>query len=249
MSQERQPCGAVAIYVRQLELRSKQRIETHRHRSHQLTFASSGAITMGVEDGIWVLPPSRALWIPAGTPHAVSVQGSTTMVATYFDPAPCPISWTEPTVVDASQVLSHLIEHLATELDPAPRRRAEAVIFDLLRPLSVARLNVPTPRDPRARAVAQALLANPADSRSLSDWGSHVGASGRTLSRIIERETGLGFDQWRTRVRVARALPALAGGMSVTHVAHEVGYASASAFVAAFKRTVGVSPGAYFSRL
>lgn len=249
MSQERQVGGAVAILVRQLELASRERIETHRHRSHQLTFAANGTIAMGVHDGVWVLPRSRALWIPAGTPHDVSVHGATTMVAIYFDPGTCPIAWGEPTVVDASGLLGHLIEHLASELDLAFRHRAEAVIFDLLHPLSVARLDVPTPTDERARAVAEALVKNPADNRSLSEWGRHVGASGRTLARIIERETGLGFDQWRTRVRIAMALPALASGTSVTRVAHEVGYASASAFVAAFKRTVGVSPGAYFSRV
>ncbi len=171
------------------------------------------------------------------------------MVAIYLDPALCPIVWREPTVVDTSGLLGHLLVHLVAELDEARRRRAQAVIFDLLHRLRVARLDVPAPSDDRARAVAEALVANPADDRSLSDWGRHVGASGRTLARIIERETGLGFEQWRTRIRVATALPALASGTNVTHAAHEVGYASASAFVAAFKRTVGVSPGAYFSNV
>jgi AraC-like DNA-binding protein len=113
--------------------------------------------------------------------------------------------------------------------------------------LTTTQLDVPTPSDERAAAVAQGLAANPADARSLAEWGRHVGASGRTLARIIERETGLGFEQWRTRVRMAAALAALARGTTVTQVAHDVGYASSSAFVAAFKRAVGVSPGAYFS--
>ena len=225
----------------------KDRFDTHRHHSHQLTFAPHGVVTMGAHDGVWVLPSSRALWIPASIPHDVFVDGATTMVAIYFDPVRCPIIWTEPTVVDASGLLGHLIEHLTAELDVASRQRAEAVVFDVLRPLTITRLDVPTPTDQRAAAVAEALMANPADDRSLPDWGHHVGASARTLARVTERETGLGFAQWRTRMRIAAAISALASGVSVTQAGHEVGYTSSSAFVAAFKRTVGVSPGAYFA--
>lgn len=97
--------------------------------------------------------------------------------------------------------------------------------------------------------MAAALQADPGDGRSLSEWGRHAGASGRTLARLIERETGMGFARWRTQLRIAAALPRLAGGATVTRVAHEVGYATPSAFVAAFRRTLGAPPGAYFAGL
>ena len=119
-------------------------------------------------------------------------------------------------------------------------------MFDLLTPLPVAVLDVPTPTDPRAAAIAAALHADPADGRSLAAWGRHVGASSRTLARVISRETGMGFERWRTHLRIAAALGRLADGTSVTRVAHDVGYASTSAFVAAFRRTTGTTPGAYF---
>jgi AraC-like DNA-binding protein len=233
--------------VGRFELGARYRFATHRHATHQLAWASRGVLTMAVGDATWVLPPSRALWVPAGLPHDVLAHGDTTMLGAYFEPARCALDWAEPTVVDTTGLLGHLIEYLAGDLPAAARRRAEAVFFDVVRPMPVAHLVVPAPSDERAARVAACLRANPADDRSLDDWGRQVGASGRTLARVIERETGMGFARWRTQQRIAAALPRLATGASVNRVAHEVGYATASAFVAAFRRTVGTSPGAYFS--
>ncbi|MFD0552839.1 helix-turn-helix transcriptional regulator [Streptomyces rectiviolaceus] len=102
------------------------------------------------------------------------------------------------------------------------------------------------PKDPRAREVAEALAADPSDGRPLEAWGRAVGASARTLARLFSAETGLAFGQWRERLRMQAAMPMLAGGMTIEAVASRVGYASASSFVAAFHRIVGLTPRQYF---
>jgi AraC-like DNA-binding protein len=94
--------------------------------------------------------------------------------------------------------------------------------------------------------VAGALRDDPASRRGLDEWGRVTGASGRTLARVFRAETGMSFGRWRAQLRLAAALPLLAEGLPVTVVAHRVGYGSASAFVAAFRRAVGVPPGRYF---
>jgi AraC-like DNA-binding protein len=104
----------------------------------------------------------------------------------------------------------------------------------------------PRPRDPRARAVADALTADPADARTLADWGGEVGASARTLARLFVAETGLAFGQWRERARMRAAMPHLAAGLPIEAVARRVGYSTASSFTAAFHRLVGVTPREYF---
>jgi AraC-like DNA-binding protein len=180
-------------------------------------------------------------------PHDVLADRGTTMLGLYFDPRDCPLAWPEPTVVGTAGLVGSLLEHLAEDLAPPARRRAEAVVFDLLQPLPVATLDVPMPTDPRALGVATALVVDPADGRTLAAWGRTVGASGRTLARSFEHETGLGFERWRTRARMAAALPRLAAGVTVTRAAMDVGYASTSAFVAAFRRTTGATPGSYFA--
>jgi AraC-like DNA-binding protein/quercetin dioxygenase-like cupin family protein len=248
MSRERQRgVAAGGIAIQRFDLPSGHRFGRHRHSSHQLAWASRGLVTMGVGDRLWVLPRSRALWIPAGTHHDVRSAGATTMMGIYVRPERCPIRWSEPTITDTSGLLGDLLEHLADDLEPGPRRRAEAVVFDLLRPMPVATIDVPVPRDERGAAVAAALVADPSDDRSLAGWGRLVGASGRTLARVIERETGMGFERWRTHIRIAAALTLLADGGRVARVAHDVGYATPSAFVAAFRRTTGTTPGASFT--
>ncbi len=230
-----------------VELGPHEGFELHVHDRHQLALARRGVLIMSGFDRSWVLPRTRALWIPAGTRHSVAVSGRTTMLSTYVDPERCPLGWGGPTVVDASGLLGELVAHLSrADLPAAQRRRAEAVVWDLMVPLPVATLSLPLPADERARRVADGLLADVTDGRSLDAWGRAMGASGRTLARLFVAETGMGFERWRTTARLAAALPLLAAGTAVGTTAHRVGYATPSAFVAAFRREIGTTPADYF---
>lgn len=221
--------------------------DSHTHDDDQLAWASRGVISVITDAGTWLLPPSRALWIPAGVRHEVRAQGATTMRSVYVRTALLSIDWTAPTVVRARPLMVELAEYLADEtLDGSRRERAAALLSDLLEPLEVTTIEVRLPADGRARTVAEALLLDPAESRTLSSWGRQVGASGRTLERAFLTETGVPFSRWRTLARLKASLPLLAAGRSISYVAPEVGYESASAFVAAFHREVGLTPTAYF---
>jgi AraC-like DNA-binding protein len=179
--------------------------------------------------------------------HALGSSGRAVTPNAYFRPRTCPVEWTAPTVIRVSDLLGHLIVHLASaELTDNARRNAEAVVVDLLEPLDATTITVPAPADDRARRVAEALRANPSDARDLDSWGREVGASARTLARIFLTQTGMTFGRWRAQLRLEAALPLLAAGTPVTVAAHRVGYTSASAFIAAFRRAVGVPPGRYF---
>ncbi|HWD61588.1 MAG TPA: AraC family transcriptional regulator, partial [Humibacter sp.] len=105
------------------------------------------------------------------------------------------------------------------------------------------------PRDERASKIASALSKDPDDDRDLAAWGHTVGASTRTLSRIFAAQTGMGFAQWRSRLRMRASLALLASGESVSQTAALVGFSSASAFIAAFGQLTGITPGAYFERM
>src|SRR5262249_56073930 len=96
------------------------------------------------------------------------------------------------------------------------------------------------------RVGAGALGADPADSRTLAEWGREVGASARTLARAFMAGTGLPFGRWRGLLRLQAAISALAAGEPVGNVAHHVGYESISAFVAAFRRETGLTPAMYY---
>jgi len=220
----------------------------HTHDCHQLAWASDGVVTVLTAGMTWVLPPTRALWIPAGLPHETGSGGRATMRSLYIRPGA--FGWSEPTVVAASPLLAELIGYLATESLAGERRaHAETLLADLLTPVPVAAIDLRppagAPRDP-ARQVAEALHRNPADKRTLAEWGRAVGASERTLARAFVDGAGLPFGRWRTLLRLQTALPMLARGDAVSRVACRVGYETPSAFVAAFRREIGVTPAAYF---
>ncbi|HVC13250.1 MAG TPA: helix-turn-helix transcriptional regulator [Acidimicrobiales bacterium] len=219
----------------------------HTHTEHQLAWAPNGVLLVRTGTTAWVLPPTRALWIPAGVRHEVLSTSSATMQAVYVRPDLCPITWEDCTPVAATPLLGEMIGYLATEgLDADARGRGEAVVVDLLRPVTMQAIDVPMPHEPRAGEVAEALRADPCDGRTLDAWGHEVGASERTLARAFLSDTGLSFGRWRTRLRLRAALGELAAGAPVSTVARSVGYESASAFVAAFRRETGVTPSAYF---
>lgn len=220
----------------------------HTHDDHQLAWAASGVLLVTADNTTWVLPPTRALWLPAGVPHAVHASGRSVMRAPYVAPGRCSVTWTRATPMVASRLLGELITHLEDEgLDPDARARAEAVLVDLLEPVETTTVDAPLPTDERALEVARSLLADPGDQRSLVEWGRAVGASGRTLARVFAADTGVPFGRWRTAARIQAALPMLAAGDAVGRVSRAVGYDTPSAFVAAFRRETGVTPGAYFA--
>ncbi len=223
----------------------------HSHPRAQLVYASSGVMTITTPDGSWVVPPNRALWIPAGVDHHIVMSGPVTMRTLYI--AAGAASGLPPAcrVVAVSGLLRELVLR-AVELpllydEAGPAGRIAALIFDELRLLPTVPLHLPSPRDTRLKRLCRILRDHPADARTLDQWGKLVGASARTLARAFAKETGMSFAAWRAQVRLLAALARLAGGEKVTSVALDLGYDSPSAFIAMFRRQLGVTPSRYFA--
>ncbi|MFE0156426.1 AraC family transcriptional regulator [Nonomuraea sp. NPDC050547] len=242
------PPGVGAIVVGHFPLSSGEWIPPHTHTHHQIAWTRRGVVGVAVGDSYWVLPPTVALWIPAGVEHRTGATRDAVLCGLYLAPERCALDWPEPTPVGVDGLLAHLFTYLGRDdLADGPRLRAEAVVLDLLRPLPALPIDVPRPREERVRAVADALIADPADARGLEAHARAAGVSRRTLTRLFVQDTGMSFERWRTHLRLRAALPLLAEGRPVSAVARAVGYATASAFLAAFRRTVGTSPGRYLN--
>jgi AraC-like DNA-binding protein len=227
------------------------RIAWHSHARHQFVHATAGVMTIETEAGHWIVPPGFAVWVPAGMTHALAMHGRVDMRTLYLDPTARGDFPTTCAVHAVPALLRELILRAMTlpalyDIDGAAGRLV-AVLLDEIVDSPPTSLHLPWPRDRRAVRVAAALRDNPEDPRTLAAWADTLGAGERTLARIFTRETGLGFRAWRQRLRLLHALRRLAEGAPVTTVAFDCGYASASAFIAAFHATMGASPGRYMA--
>ncbi|MEW2134582.1 AraC family transcriptional regulator [Streptomyces sp. NPDC005435] len=223
-----------------------ERLDLHAHPEPMLTWSSTATLTGTVAGRDWLIPPGYGLWVPGGIEHSGAVLHAGEMVTITFAADRRPLDWTEPTCFAVGSLLGEIITHLHDAApDDRSRPAAEALMFQLLAPLPAHDIRITMPTDPRARAVAEQLLAHPADQRELVGWADHVHAGVRTLSRLFRAETGLTFSTWRTHVRIRAAIPLLADGIPVGGVARAVGYRKPSAFIAAFRRVTGQTPGTY----
>jgi len=217
---------------------------SHVHTEHELIWTDRGIVTMFVEGKQWTLTPGVGLWLPAGTRHEGATGERSAVRATYFDPDSWPRQWDNPVTVNVNPAVRELLLHLKyAAMTMEQRIRAQRVCIDMLHVSDSLALNVPVPQDPRLARLVEAVLADPADNRSLEQWASMLNITSRTLTRAFRTELAMSFARWRRLVRMSAAAGELAGGASVKAVARRVGYGSTSAFVAAFHRTVGRTPG------
>ena len=224
-------------------------IPEHHHLEDQLVYACSGVMTVRTQEGSWVVPPRRAVWIPARTPHSIVMSVAVSMRTLYFRARMVRSLPRSCRVVNVSGLLQELILHACSFSALSRRSKAQAHLIDMLvdqlETVSSVPLQLPSPSDARALRVAEALQRDPADG-SLAAACKQAGASKRTIERLFREETRLSLGKWRQQLRLMRSLELLAGGEKITHAALEAGYSTPSAFIAMFRKTLGVTPGRYF---
>lgn len=211
---------------------------------HQLTFATRGHLEVITEDARRFVPSDRAVWIPAGVRHTDVMRAPISMRSLFV--AARLVRVDRLRTIAVSPLLRELILHVtrlgALDRRVAEQRRLAGVLLDLLVRAEDVPLELPSPRDPRARRFAELVTRSPGDERSSAALARAAGASLRTIERCFLVETGLPAGAWRRRVRLFHALRLLETGLPVTEVAFEVGYATVSAFSQAFSRQFGAPP-------
>jgi len=221
-------------------------IEPHHHSRDQFLYSVTGIMRVRTQAEAWVVPPDRAVYLPARVEHSIGIRGLVTMSTLYIAPRAhdgLPIA---PTVLEVSTLLRELVLALIEEpvvYDEQGRGGALAdLIFSEIARARRLPLVIPMPRDPRLLRVCSAMLADPASRCNLGDWAAEAGASVRTLARLFEEELGVGFVAWRQRVRFHNALESIVAGEPIALIAERNGYRSASAFSNAFRTVMGQPP-------
>lgn len=220
----------------------------HRHARARLFHATAGVMRAQTARARFVVPPGRALWVPAGMPHAVSTEGEVAMRALFFRADAEVVREGEAVVLAVCPLLRELILAACAnplEWDEGGRggRVAALVLDEVAAAPRLSPLALPAPVDARLRRLADALAAEPASDLTLEEWGARCGATARTLARLFRRETGMGCARWRRALRLAEVAALLAQGVPPARAAARVGYASAPAFGVAWRAAFGGTPG------
>jgi AraC-like DNA-binding protein len=226
------------------------RLDTHMHREAQLVYAAKGTMQVTTPKGRWLVPPDRAVWVPARLEHSIDVLAELQMRTLYFDLAWLAREQRSPSldvefVVRVSRLLHESILALFDGRDDPGRT-------DLLIRLAMLELHqaedsttfIPLPHEPRCRSAATIVLADPTGPHDIADLAHAVGTSARTLSRLFSTETQLSFKSWCQRARIAAAIERLSmrPNVSVKQLAADLGYASFPAFSHAFRQVTGKTP-------
>ena len=224
-------------------------VHEHAHGSDQLIYASSGVMELTVGQSFWMIPPHFALWIPARTPHRIRMPAAVAMRTLYLRRRLARSLPKEPAVLHVSPLLRELILEIVRARRLSNREREHRALRDLLVSQLHGASAIPTgvamPRDSRALAVAQPLLADPARGTAMHALCTNAGASVRTIQRAFRREVGMDFESWRRQVRLMKGIELLVSGRSVKEVAYKVGYRQPGAFVQLFRKTMGTTPKAW----
>lgn len=228
-------------------------IPEHAHGSGQLIYAIRGVMEVSSGQSAWLIPPHFALWIPARTCHRIRMPGPVSMRTLYLRPGLASALPHGCAVLHVTPLLRELIVETVRVGHLRPHHRHERALRDLLLLHLENASPVPTfvtmPVEPRALAVAQAVLADPGQARPLAELCADAAVSVRTVERVFRKDVGTDFESWRRQVRLMKAVELLVSGCAIKEVAFAVGYRQSSAFVEMFRRTLGTTPKAWISAL
>lgn len=220
----------------------------HTHRKGQLVVAYHGGIVCTVEDGVWMVPSGFGVWIPGGVAHSnrVTANGKVGFVFVELGAAALP---QQCCTLVLSPLILELILHLSAQAQDYPpacaNARLASVLLEQLELAPTEQLYLPLPATAQLRVIARGLAQDPSNRCTMAQWARQVAMSERSLARLVKRETGLTFGQWRKQWQIIVALQNLAEGESVQHTAEALGYESVSSFISMFRKTLGTSPARY----
>lgn len=216
------------------------------HDHHQLAVALSGVLLIRNFSGTWTIPTGCAGWIPAGVRHRLEAVRTARARTLYVRREFVRRGRTECTTLQLTPLMRALIDHAgdaAAAVNDAAWRRLAAVIEDQLALQPSLPLFVPAITSALAKHVADTIARDPDDTPRTHEIAAALRVSARTVERAFANDVGMTFGEWRQRTRVCRAVALLADGGTVNEVAIESGYETTSAFITAFKRYAGTTPG------
>ena len=225
----------------------------HSHSKGQLTFTRQGCTHIELCNQICIIPPYRAVWIPAHTLHKTVQHHNVEFRSIYLDMNEFPQLPAKIEVMSLSPLLKELVERIAfsdfeTNWFQDRQYNLLQVFIDEICAAPRQPMLLPLPQDSRMKPLLD-ILKQQALPPQLQKLSSRIGASERTICRIFSRETGMNYRSWRQQWRLMRSLELMSNRVSLSTISSTLEFNSDSAFVAFFKQYTGTTPGSYIQEL
>ena len=238
-----------ALITRRTSYEPGHHITRHWHARAQFAFALEGTMRVRTARTVWIVPSSRALWIPARTPHEIQMYGTVKMHSLYLNEAAASGMPGAPAVLNVTPLLRELIVRAVDLPADYDAHGDDGLLIHLLiaelRRLTPCALDLPLPVSDDLSLLCERMLRDISARRPCGADARKLNISARTLYRRFVRETGITFARWKQQARLLESIRRLSEGTPVTSVAIDLGYESPSAFSTMFRRAVGMAPRAF----
>lgn len=228
------------------EIPKNHQVQAHQHKWGQFLYAQKGILSVRTKTFHYICPAEQGIWLPSSMRHEVETLTDCKVSSLYIDN-----DYVAPIKNIAHMLrVSPLLKMLIIEATTFPEQyiwqhmhgRHLRLVRDLIAHAPKLDTELPYPESAKLRLIAKSLYQAPNNKLSLNQWGKEVGASSRTLSRLIKKETGLTFNEWRQRLKIQIAIRQLYEGESVSNIAFNLGYETPSAFIYMFRKNMQVTP-------
>lgn len=222
---------------------------SHHHRRAQLMYCISGSFELAIENQLFIVSPSYAIWIPSMLEHCATSPSIVKFRSLYFDVDVYPKLPTHMHSIQVSPLLKQLIDKLCGFEDgypaPSPQQRLADVVLDELAIAPVESFQVPLSEHPSIQAIYQYTLLNISSNEKIPAIAKRHCMSVKSMQRLFLQELGISFEQWRLQLKVIKAIELLSSGMRTTQVSQQLGYSNDSSFIAMFKRQTRKTPSCF----
>ncbi len=218
----------------------------HHHCWHQVIFPIKGLLQTQSGSCQYLVPHTSALFVPAGIPHESVALSNTRFIGIYINPLYCHYDEQQLRTLSLSVFFKELLQEVRRKCQQ-PENKEQllhllAVLQDQIQQEEVISFQLLLPQDKRLKQIFDKLSQTPDLDWSLKQWGEHIGASERTLSRLFAKEFKTSFSLWRQQLRLILSLSLLSEDLSVQLIADRVGYQNDSSYIKAFKAYFKVTP-------
>lgn len=221
------------------------------HRWGEFVFSFRGVLELHAEGSLFRVPPGQGLWHPPETEHRGGNRAASLHCSLYIEPEIAAAKGLPETscALTINAMVRAMLHHLRVKPPQSPYTAGESrlleVVVDQLAIAPCTGSYLPTSNDAALSKVLAYLEDHPGDNCPVRQLAEQFGTTERTLARKAQRDLGIPLSEWRQRLKVVRAMPMLQAGVTVENVALDLGYSTASAFIAMFRRLLDMTPDEY----